>query len=80
MWETCHQMSWVWLKGSEAGLLHPTTSRRERNVIKKTAVGTTPSAKTVVFSSYELLNRKGCMIYILRSNVIPSCHSSLEPR
>lgn len=35
MWETCHQMSWVWLKGSEAGLLHPTTRSRENNVIEK---------------------------------------------
>jgi len=35
MWETCHQMSWVWLKGSEAGPLHPMTSRGEKNVTKK---------------------------------------------
>lgn len=45
MWETCHQMSWVWLKGSEAGPLHPTMSRREKNVIKTLLLAQHPPSK-----------------------------------
>lgn len=47
MWETCHQMSWVWLKGSEAGPLHPT----RKECYYKTAVGTTLSKQRQLFSA-----------------------------
>lgn len=63
-WEICHQMSWVWLKGSEAGPLHPATSRGEKNVITKLLLAQRRPSQDSGFSSCELLNLRGCIIYM----------------
>lgn len=73
MWEICHQMSWVWLKGSEAGPLHPVISRGEKNVITKLLLAQHRPSGDSGFSSYELLNLRSCIIYMkIKCDIISS--------
>lgn len=79
MWETCHQMSWVWLRGLEAGPLHPRRAEEKRTLLQNCCWHNIVQAKTVVFSSHELLNLKGCMIYVkIKCDIILSFQFGTE--